>query len=54
MAKKATVADGQLLLQFYDLRREAEIRRARHWWLFEFSPRNADDFMKVAFAMGTQ
>jgi hypothetical protein len=54
MAKKATVADGQLLLQFYDLRREAEIRKARHWWLFEFSPRNADDFMKVAFAMGTQ
>ena len=54
MAKKATVADGQLLLQFYDLRREPEIRKARHWWLFEFSPRNADDFMKVAYAMGTQ
>jgi hypothetical protein len=54
MAKKATVADGQLLLQFYDLRREAEIRKARHWWVFEFSPRNADDFTKVAFAMGTQ
>ena len=54
MAKKATVADGQLLLQFYDLRREAEMRKARHWWLFEFSPRSADDFLKVAYAMGTQ
>jgi hypothetical protein len=54
MAKKATVADGQLLLQFYDLRREAEIRKARHWWVFEFSPRNADDFLKVAYAMGTK
>ena len=54
MPKKATVADGQLLLQFYDLRREAEIRKARHWWLFEFSPRSADDFLKVAYAAGTQ
>ena len=54
MAKKATVADGQLLLQFYDLRREAEMRKARNWWVFEFSPRSADDFMKVAWASGTQ
>jgi len=54
MAKKATVADGQLLLQLYDLRREAEIRKARNWWVFEFSPRSADDFMKVAWAAGTQ
>lgn len=54
MAKKATVSDGQLLLQLYDLRREAELRKARNWWLMEFSPRNADDFMKVAYAMGTQ
>jgi len=54
MAKKATVADGQLLLQLYDLRREAEMRKARNWWLFEFSPRSADDFMKVAWAAGTQ
>ena len=54
MVKRATVADGQLLLQLYDLRREPEMRKARHWWLFEFSPRNADDFMKVAWAAGTQ
>ena len=54
MAKKATAIDGQLLLQLYDLRRDPEMRKARHWWLFEFSPRSADDFMKVAWAMGTQ
>lgn len=54
MAKKATAADAQVLLQFYDLRREAEMRKARNWWLFEFSPRTADDFMKVAYAFGTQ
>jgi hypothetical protein len=32
MAKSATVSDGQLLLPLYDLRREAEMRKARHWW----------------------
>jgi hypothetical protein len=54
MAKKASAADAQLILQLYDLRREAEMRKARHWWLFEFSPRSADDFLKVAWAAGTQ
>jgi hypothetical protein len=54
MAKKAAVQDGQLLLQLYDLRREPEMRKARNWWLFEFSPRTADDFMKVGWAAGTQ
>ena len=54
MARKATVADAQLILQLYDLRREAEMRKARHWWAMEFFPQNADDFLKVAWAMGTQ
>jgi len=40
--------------KLYDLRREAEIRKARNWWLVEFWPDNADDVMKVAQAMGTQ
>jgi hypothetical protein len=54
MAKKATAADAQLILQLYDLRREAEMRKARNWWMAEFWPRTADDFMKVAWAIGTQ
>jgi len=53
MAKKATVADAQLIAQHYDLRREAEMRKARHWWGADFFPQNADDFLKVAWAMGT-
>ena len=32
MAKKPTAADAQLILQLYDLRREAEMRKARNWW----------------------
>jgi len=54
MAKKASASDAQLILQLYDLRREAEMRKARHWWLAEFWPSSAEDFLKVALAMGTQ
>ena len=54
MAKKPSASDAQLILKLYDLRREAEMRKARNWWLTEFWPRSADDFLKVAWAMGTQ
>jgi hypothetical protein len=54
MPKKPTPADATLILKLYDLRREAEIRKARNWWLVDFWPEAADDFMKVAQAMGTQ
>ena len=54
MAKKPTVADAQLILQLYDLRREAEMRKARNWWMTEFFPQSAEDFMKIAQAFGTQ
>lgn len=54
MAKKPTVADAQLIIQLYDLRREAEMRKARHWWAAEFFPQSADEFLQVSWAMGTQ
>ncbi|MFY9744148.1 MAG: hypothetical protein WA252_05795 [Candidatus Sulfotelmatobacter sp.] len=54
MAKKATPADAQLILQLYDLRREAEMRKARNWWFVSFWPRSAEDFMKIAFTPGSQ
>ena len=53
MGKKTSVEEAQLLLQLYDLRREAEMRKARDWWMWQFAPRTADDFLKVAYAMGT-
>ena len=52
MAKKATAMDAQLILHLYDLRREPEMRKARHWWVAEFWPQSADDFIKVASAGG--
>ena len=54
MAKKATAQDAQLVLQLYDLRREAEMRKARSWFLTEFWPQDADDFLKVANAFPSQ
>ncbi len=53
MSKKATATDAQLIMQLYDLRREPEMRKARSWWLGEFWPQNADDFLNVAWAAGT-
>jgi len=52
MAKNASARDAQLILQLYDLRREPEMRKARDWWMTQFWPNNADDFLKVAFAVG--
>jgi hypothetical protein len=54
MARKPAAADAQLILQLYDLRREAEMRKARTWWTITFWPNTADDFIKVASSLGTQ
>jgi hypothetical protein len=48
MAKKASAQDAQLVMQLYDLRREAEMRKARSWFNGEFWPANADEFLTVA------
>ena len=53
MPKSATTADAQVILHLYDLRREAEMRKARTWWFASFWPQSADDFMKVMNAVGT-
>jgi hypothetical protein len=54
MPKKASSRDAQLIIQLYHLRREAEMRKAREWWITEFWPNHADDFMKIVSAPGTQ
>ncbi|MGA2978418.1 MAG: hypothetical protein ABSD76_02395 [Terriglobales bacterium] len=54
MAKKATVHDAGLILKLYDLRREAEMRKARSWFTTEFWPQNAEDFLKVANSFPSQ
>src|SRR5580658_4339445 len=54
MAKKATAHDARLILELYNLRREAEMRKARNWFGVEFWPQNADEFIKVANSFPSQ
>jgi len=54
MPAKAKAADAEILIKLYDLRREAEMRKARNWWLVSFNPQSADDFIKIAMEFGAQ
>src|SRR5205807_7765571 len=54
MSTKPTPADAELILKLYDLRREAEMRKARNWWVGAFWPQNADEVAKIASALGSQ
>lgn len=38
---------GQLNLQLFDLRREAVLREARHWFLQEFNPESLADLVAI-------
>ena len=53
MPKKATAEDAKIIMRLYDLRREAEMRKARHWY-GGWWPASADEVMQVVNAFGTQ
>lgn len=54
MAKKATPQDAQLILKLYDLRREPEMRKARHWFTAEFWPQDVEELVKLANSFPSQ
>lgn len=54
MAKRATAQDAEIILKLYDLRREAELRKARNWFTVDFWPESADELIKVASAFPSQ
>ncbi|MBV9572638.1 MAG: hypothetical protein JOY93_01195 [Acidobacteriales bacterium] len=54
MSSQATATDADLILKLYDLRREAEMRKARNWWVVTFWPENAGDIIKIAQDLGGQ
>jgi hypothetical protein len=54
MPKKATAADAEAILKLYDLRREAEMRKARDFVGIQFWPESADEFVQIAMDMGSQ
>ena len=52
--RNCTPTDAQLIIQLYDLRREAEMRKARNWVLTEFWPETAEDVRRVLMAFPSQ
>ena len=50
--KKPTAADAEICMKFYDLRREAEMRKARAWFGM-WQPASFDDFLKLSMAFGS-
>jgi hypothetical protein len=44
----ATAADAQIILQLYELRRDREMRKARHFISAEFWPESAEDTLRLA------
>lgn len=51
---KAKAQDAQLILQIYELRREAVMRAARKYAVSEFWPQNYEEFKAVVTGYGTE
>ncbi|HZC43333.1 MAG TPA: hypothetical protein VE195_04105 [Acidobacteriaceae bacterium] len=50
----ATHNDAEIILKLYDLRREEVLRKARHWMIYEFSPKTPEEFLEVLQGAGSQ
>lgn len=50
----ATHNDAELILKLYDLRREAVLRKARHWVVYEFNPKTAEEMLAVIEDYGSE
>jgi hypothetical protein len=44
---KATINDAKLILELYDLRREARFREARRWFTASFKPKTFDEYLAL-------
>ncbi|MGB2593122.1 MAG: hypothetical protein WBG02_10975 [Candidatus Acidiferrum sp.] len=54
MAKKPTADEARLILELYNLRREAEMRKARQWWVAKFWPKTVDDYIRLGMVPGSE
>ncbi len=48
----ATPADAQVIIHLYELRREAEMRKARNWFAM-FNPQSADEVVDAISVLGS-
>ena len=53
-SRPATHADADLMLRTYEQRRDAKLREARNYILFQWAPTSAEEFAATAFNFGTQ
>jgi len=44
---KATVHDAKLILELYELRREARLREARRWFTASFKPKTFEEYLAL-------
>ena len=54
MPNDPTPTDAEIVMKLYDLRREAEMRKARNWVLGEFWPDSVDDIRRILLAFPSQ
>ena len=52
--RKATTADAEICMKLLELRREAEMRKARQFVNFDFQPKSAADVLNLMQTMGKQ
>jgi len=52
--RKATAADADLVLKLYDLRREAVMRKARHFMAVNFWPESTNDLITLLSNFGSE
>ncbi len=48
----ATPADAEVIMHLYELRREAEMRKARNWFAM-FNPQSVDEFVDTVMELGS-
>ena len=53
MPRKPTADDARIIMRLYDLRREAEMRKARSWYA-GWWPASVDDVLQVINSFGSQ
>jgi hypothetical protein len=52
--KQATIADAEICMKLFELRREAEMRKGRNFVNFVFQPQSADDILKAIMVFTSQ
>ncbi len=50
--KKATAADADIVMKLYELRREAEMRKARNWYAM-WNPQKFEDIVQLSMSFGS-